>query len=117
MNIQDFICAELGLCTLDAKFIDGFEEDWEIDTDSIDYKELIRISVENDGVLCNLILNDYIYQLINRAVEEYGVNEDDFDYFINSMDTHVYYKKEEYYTWEDLKEKLENELKEKEEEE
>ena len=108
MNIQNFICTELGLYS--PEFIDAFEKDWEIDTDSIDYRKLIQTAVYTGWQLESTILYEYIYQIKARAVKEYGIDEDDIDYYVNgSLDTSVYYKDEEYYTWHDLEEKLKEE--------
>jgi hypothetical protein len=70
----------------------NLDENEIIDMAQQEFSEIYNGKVED---MTNILIASVFYA-IGWAVENtYGVNSEDIDYFINGMDSHIYYKKEE----------------------
>ncbi len=83
-------------------YLDDIESHFEMqfDMSSDETIELVRDYAPNVG---NRIAELMYEKIIERAVNQLCASEDDFDYICNgTLDTHLYYKKEEVSCWEDI---------------
>lgn len=92
----------------DLEFADKFAEDFRCDIyDAVDKSTLLDAASSNNRFMgINFILEEICLDTINRACDELGLEEEKFDYYINALDTHLYYGEEgnmsKMYSWEDL---------------
>lgn len=88
----------------DLEFADKFAEDFQCDIyESVDKEALLESAASNSKFMgINFILEEICVATISKATEELGLDEDKFDYYINSLDTHLYYEDEEVYSWDEL---------------
>lgn len=101
MNTIEFINSCLGLYG-NCEYLDDIQKSFNIELNESDIDEALQISPQD---LSNAITSILFDKIIDKAVEELGLNEELFDTFINgSLDTHLYYDDEEVYDWEDLEE-------------
>ena len=101
MNTKEFICSCLGLYG-SCEYLDDIQESFNIELNKSDIDKALQISPQD---LSNTITSTLFDKIIDKAVEELGLNEESFDYFVNgSLDTHLYYDGEEVNDWEDLEE-------------
>lgn len=104
-NTEHFLLDCLGAdYEYDLKFADEFAEKFQCDIyKSVDKESLLEGAASDSRFLgINFILGEICATTIAKASEELGLEEDKFDYYINSLDTHLYYDGEEVYSWEEL---------------
>lgn len=97
----DWILQCIGIYN-NGDYLDEIEKDFEIEFDLSDDEtiELVNDYVPNVGNRMAEMMYD---KIIGKAVEKLNANEEDFGYYCNgSLDTHLYYKQEEVYCWEDI---------------
>lgn len=101
MNTKEFINNCLGLYG-NCEYLDDIQENFNVELNESDIDEALQISPQD---LSNAITSILFDKIIDKAVEELGLNEESFDYFVNgSLDTSLYYDDEEVNDWEDLEE-------------
>lgn len=86
----------------DSDYLDEIEKDFQIELDLSDDEtvEFVQIYAPDVG---NRMAEMMYNKIIDKAVEELYADITDFDYFCNgSLDTHLYYKHEEVFCWEDI---------------
>lgn len=91
-----------------SEYIDEIEEDFEIELDLSDDEtiELVKDYAPNVG---NRLAEMMYDEIIDKAVKELDADREDFDYYCNGdLDTHLYYKQETVYCWEDIVELNQN---------
>ena len=101
MDTKNYICSCLGIYG-SCEHLDDIQDSFNIELNESDIDEALQISPKD---LSNGIVSILFDKVKYKAVEELGLNEESFDYFINgSLDTHLYYNNQEIYDWEDLEE-------------
>ena len=88
----------------DLEFADKFAEKFQCDIyESVDKEVLLEGAASNSRFMgINFILGEICAATIAKATDELGLDEDKFDYYINAIDTHLYYDGEEVYSWDEL---------------
>lgn len=111
MNMCEWI-----LCCLvvddQANYLDEITEKFGVDIeDEEEMVDLIKLNAEGyeqrayHGALGNLIANSLYSKVIDRAIDELGLDEDKFDYYANgSCDTFLTYDNERVRSWKELEE-------------
>lgn len=81
------------------------------DLDAIDWRMDFAYALEKDVYpLCNVVIGNLLSAVASKAERELGLEYDRFDTYLNSTDSHLYYKNsyeeetEEVYEWKDLAE-------------
>lgn len=86
----------------DSYYLDEIEKDFEIEFDLSDDEtvEFVKYYAPHVG---NRMAEMMYEEIISKAVKELNADSGDFDYYCNGgLDTHLYYKQEEVYCWEDI---------------
>lgn len=109
MNYGKWVLDCLGLWQ-EGDYLDELEKNF--GTDALDAEEdmleEIRICLEGDRhALGNQVARRIFDRVIERAVDELGMNEEDFEYFCNGTDTWLRYKGEQIESWGQLESKCE----------
>lgn len=100
METKDFLCACLGVCSWK---VDEITDKFDIDIVENDVYDLLDSGIEYSR-FGDALISDLYLQIIERAVEELGLDEDKFNYYANGMCSDLSYDGEDVYAWEDLEE-------------
>lgn len=104
METKDFLCICLGVCSFK---VDEITDKFDVDIRDYDVYELLSSGIDYSSFGNALISNLYM-QVIDRAVEELGLDEDKFSYYANGMCSDIVYDGDDIYSWEDLEKISEN---------
>lgn len=106
-NMQEWVNNCIGLWG-GGEYLDKIEKSFGIDYDPTDDEtiDLIKMCIERNPkrpAIANAIAAELYQLVIERAVEELGAEEEDFDYFCNGKyDTDLNCKRETVSNWEDI---------------
>lgn len=104
-GMSEWILSCLGCCRADMELVNNYYEEFECNflDDEEDMKQEIKIALDCNGLLCNMILHGIFEDVISRA-ERLGADRDRFDYYINALDSSITYDGEEFSSWKELDE-------------
>lgn len=104
-GMSEWILSCLGCCRADMELVSDYYDNFECDflDDEEDMKQEIKIALDCNGLLCNMILHGIFEDVISRA-ERLGADRDRFDYYINALDSSITYDGEEISSWKELEE-------------
>ena len=104
MGMSEWILECIGVYNQN-EYLDKIAENFGVDLDyESDTLELIRLGIEGKRPRVGDVIADELFRMvIDRAVDELGLDEDKFDYYTNgSQDTDLMYDGEYVTSWEDL---------------
>ena len=102
-DYKDFVCACLGFYG-EGAYLDEIEDNFGVSVDTEEeMMELISRANAHGCALDNLIAGRLYDKIVERAVNELGLDSELFDSFINgNLDTSFSYNGEQIYSWQDL---------------
>lgn len=103
-SMSEWVISVLQCYEADMEVASRYYDDFECSRldDEDEMKQLIRWALDENVPLVNLILDATFREVVDRAVSELGVDESDMDYYVNALDSNIYYKHEEVNSWEEL---------------
>lgn len=104
METKDFLCACLGVSSWK---VDEITDKFDVDIIDNEVYDLLSSGLEYSRFGDALISHLYM-EIVERAVEELGLDEDKFSYYVDGMCSDISYDGDEIYSWEDLVEIAEN---------
>lgn len=114
MDMSEWILECMGMYN-QSGYLDEIAKEFGVDLDyEQDTVELIQLNMEQmnngqRGRLGDIIAGELYRMAIDRAVDELGLDEDKFEYYLNgSRDTDLLYDGEYVTSWEDLEKIADN---------
>lgn len=104
METKDFLCCCLGVCSWK---VDEITDNFDVDINENEVYDLLSSGLEYSR-FGNALIRHLYMEIVERAVEELGLDEDKFSYYANGMCSDICYDGEDIYAWGDLEKIAEN---------
>jgi len=87
MNTFHYLASCLGMYETDLSLADMWQERFDVVLDDIG-EDNIR---ESAGNITNYVLHELAEAIIKKLADAYGYSRDDFDCYINGLDSHIFF--------------------------